>query len=424
MRPESGPVDAGARPAGWRRAGVLGRLDTPGRLMVAVGVVVLLLGALAGVTVVSPRAAEALGQDAAAASASNSASARDIYQGIADTDAAASVLFLATSLAQRDALMGLYVEAVDRAQSALSAAMVRAYDDPARLARLTTIADEVRAYRKVVDDGLTVGLGDDFAKQAVLASAYAREASFYISDVVLPSVMRLGTEDQERLARAQRDGQLWRIAALGLPVLVLLVLGGVQWWLWRRTRRRLNAGLVAAVAAVVVVLGLLVSSWSHYAAAEVGFTALASRMDSEGATQQQLGALLSGRADVSLALGASVDPVKHHQDFLARDLCGSAAGQVNCTALTPVWTARQSGVAGDYDAAVDLVLPGGNVETAFASAREQISDRLDQGERDVDAAVQWLPATPVQHRLLMPALLLVAALAAVAGLWARLSEYS
>jgi hypothetical protein len=29
----------------------------------------------------------------------------------------------------------------------------------------------------------------------------------------------------------------------------------------------------------------------------------------------------------------------------------------------------------------------------------------------------------VQHRLLMPALLLVAALAAVAGLWARLSEY-
>ncbi|WP_203841741.1 hypothetical protein [Winogradskya humida] len=423
MRPETGPVDAGIGPAGSRRAGMLGRLDTPGRLMVAVGVVVLLLGALAGVTVVSPGAAEALGKDAAAATASNSASARDIYGGLADTDVAASALFLAPDRVRRTELTTAYVAAVDRAQRALSAAMVRAYGDPARLAQLTTIADAVRVYRRVVDDGRTAGLGDDFAKQAVLASAYAREASFYMSGVVLPSVMRLGTDDRARLARAQRDGQRWRVAALGLPVVVLLVLGAVQWWLWRRTRRRLNAGLVAAGAAVVVVLGLLVSSWSHYARADVGFTALASRMDSEAVTQEQLGSLLSGRADVYLALGASVDPEKHRLDFLARDLCGTGAGRVNCTALTNVWTARQSGDADDYNAAVDLVLASGAVARAFDSAAQQLTDRQDQGEREVDAAVGWLPATPVQHRLLMPALLLIAAIAAVAGLWARLSEY-
>lgn len=416
-RPEIGPVWDDH--AGTRRR----RLDTPAQLMIVVGLVVALLAATAAVTLASPAAAEALGRDAAADTARNSTSAREIYGGLADTDVAAGAMFLAEDEARRSRQIGVYVAAADRVQRAISAAQVHAYDDPGRLSQLTTVADELRVYRRVVDDGIVVGYGDDFAVQAVLASAYAREASHYMAEVLLPSVRRLAADDQERLAGARRDGLRQLIAAVLLPVLTLLALAAAQWWLWRRTRRRLNAGLLAATGAVVATLGLVLASWSHWPAADDGFAGVAALMQRQAVTQERLGEVLSGRADLYLALGAGVDPSQHQRDFAGRGLCGDAVDEVDCEALDGVWTARQSGDAGAYASAVGKVLASGAVAGEFDEAARSLTDRLAQGERDVDAAVARLPEAPRQHRFLLPGLLAVAAVTAMGGLAARLVEY-
>lgn len=404
-------------------AGTGGRFDTPARLVMWLALSTALTGALTLITLLSPGAATALDRDSAAAAARNSTSARAIYGGLADTDVAAAALFLAPDETRRASLIGAYVTTVDRVQRELSDAQVHAYADPDRLSRLTLIADELRVYRRVVDDGTTAGYGDDFAVQAVLASAYAREASHYMSEVVLPAVSHLSADDRDRLARARLDGRLWLAAAIATPVLVLAVLVAVQFWLWRRTRRRLNAGLLTASASVVAVLGLLIASWSHWPAADTGIGRVEARMDTQAATQERLGSLLSGRSDVYLALGASVDPEEHERDFLSRGLCGTRADQLDCAALAGVWTARQSGDARVYGDAVAKVLSGGSAAMAFDAAARSLTDRLTLGERAVDAAVTALPAAPGQHRGLTSLLALVAALAAVAGLTVRLNEY-
>jgi hypothetical protein len=393
-------------------------LDTAYRLMIAVGLVLLLIGATAVIMLVSPGAAVALDRESAAAATRNSTSARDIYAKLADTDVAAGALFLAEDETRRAELITAYAITADRVQRALSEAQVHAHDDTDRLAQLTTIADELRVYRKVVDDGTVAGYGTDFAVQAVLASAYAREASHYMSAVLLPSVRRLSSDDQDRLTDARRDGRSRLIAGVVLPALSLLVLAAVQWWLWRRTRRRLNVGLLTATASIAVVLGLFLSSWAHWPAADTGFATVAARMDRQDQTQEQLGSLLSGRADVYLALGASVDADEHRRDFTARRLCV----QVSCPALTGVWTARQSGDAKVFASAVEEVTKG-DVAANFDAAARSLTDRLASGESEVDAAVGELPPAASQHRFQTPFFLLLAAVAATGGLSARLREY-
>src|SRR5262245_26734830 len=197
----------------------------------------------------SPDAAQAVDQSSARAAADNSVTASRIYGQLADADVAASAMFRSSNESERQALAATYLSTADTVQRTVGDAVVAAYDDRWRQARLGTVANQLAIYRKVVDDGIEAGRGDNFARQAVLVSAYAREASSYMSSVVLVSVRDLADDERDRLAEARRDAQRWRVAALALPVLILLLLVAVQWWLWRRTRRRLNPGLLAATAA-------------------------------------------------------------------------------------------------------------------------------------------------------------------------------
>jgi hypothetical protein len=419
--------------------------STPARIMLHGAVLAALLVATAVVATGSTDPATALGRRSADLAAATSTSARQIYRTLADADAAASAVFLLSpGDPRRQGLIDRYDERIRAVRGALSASMGSAVDDPDRLARLATIAGRLQVYQQVIDDGLDRRCTDltsaegpaictkiadptvqDAPNRGVLASAYAREASHYMSSQLLRAAEDLWDHDTRRLSEARERARWWLAASLLVPLATLLALGAAQWWLWRRTRRRLNAGLLTATGAVLGVLVLLVASWWHWPDADARFPALERAIRTQSATQQRLGTLLAGRADVYLALGSSVDPDGHRQDFLRRRLCGPPPDAVDCVTLDPVWTARRSYPPGGFAAAVDTVLTDreGTAAASFDALTDRLTDRLNDGDRTVDEAVGALPPAPRQLGRPAAGLTLLAGVAVLLGLRRRLVDY-
>ncbi|MCX4473525.1 hypothetical protein OOK41_25010 [Micromonospora sp. NBC_01655] len=407
-------------PARWRDP----LRTTPARIVVHGLLLAALLVATAVVALRAGGPATTLGERSAATAARTGTSARQIYVGLADADVAASAVFLLPPGADRMAgLKADYQRKIHEVEHALNASMGAAVDDPDRLAKLATIAARLQVYQRIISDALAVAEArGTVASQGVLASAYAREASYYLSTQLLTAAQTLWDYDTRLLREARVDARWWAAASLLMPLLTLAALGAVQWWLWRRTRRRLNAGLLVASAGVAAVLALAVASWSHWPAADSRFPELERAVAEQSATQQRLGTLLAGRADVYLGLGASVDPVGHHEDFDGRKLCDVPDG-VDCATLTDVWTARQSQEPDAFRRAMDAVLDAGPAGRSFDAATATLTARLDEGDKVVAGYVDRLPATPRQFGGLAAWVTLLAGAAVVGGLRQRLAEY-
>ncbi|MCI4065972.1 hypothetical protein MRQ36_26845 [Micromonospora sp. R77] len=422
--------------------------STPVLIVVHGALLAALLLATAVVAAGSADPARTLGRRSADLAAGTSTSARQIYRTLADADAAASAVFLLSpGDRRRRGLIDGYDDRIRQVRAALSASMGAAVDDPDRLARLATIAARLQVYQRIIDDGLgrrcddrtgpegpaiCAKVDDETVATAknrgVLASAYAREASHYMSAELLRTAQDLWNYDTRQLREARATGEWWLLASLLVPLAALAALVAVQWWLWRRTRRRLNAGLLVATVGVAVVLGMLVASWWHWPAADDRFPALERAIETQSGTQQRLGDLLRGRADVYLALGSSVDPAGHRQDFLGRGVCGVPPEAVDCGTLDPVWSARQGYPPGAFGVAVDTVLKDGSGRTgAAARSFDQVTDRLtgelNDGDRAVDAAVARLPRAPRQLGGSAAWVTLLAGVAMLLGLRRRLVDY-
>ncbi|MGC4807512.1 hypothetical protein [Micromonospora sp. DT233] len=397
---------------------------TPARIIGAGLLLAVLLVATAVVALGARMPASTLGEAAAGVAARTGTSARQIYVGLADADAAAGAAFLlppGEELSTR--LRADYRQKINEVEHALNVSMGAAADDPRRLARLATIAARLQRYEGIIADALAVAKPSDaVSNEQVLAAAYAREASHYLSAHLLPAAQALWDYDTRLLREARGEARWWAAASLLMPALTLAALVAVQWWLWQRTRRRLNVGLLVASLGVVAVLAMAVASWSHWPTAAKRFPVLETAIDDQSATQQRLGALLSGRADIYLGLGASVDPAGHRRDFDDRRLCDPPDG-VDCTTLALVWTARQSSQPGAFRLAVNAVLEGGRAGESFDTATDTLTQRLDRGDKWVAAEVTNLETAPRQYGGEAAWVVLLAGVAALLGLRQRLIEY-
>ncbi|MEH1100292.1 hypothetical protein [Micromonospora sp. CPCC 205561] len=453
--PASGPL----RPGGARRLrgteGLRGALrSTPALIVLGGAVLVAALAATGSVAVQSRASATTLGERSAATAVGTSTTAREIYQGLADADVAASAVFLLPPAESRRAsLVTAYDASVHEVERTLTDSMGNAVGDPDRLTRLATIAARLRVYREVVCAALratgplpavapgnrspcpaaqaTGGIRSEHAAaRAVLASAYARQASHYMSTELLTAAQALWNYDTRLLLDARADARPWLAASVLVPLATLAALVAVQVWLRRRTRRRLNAGLLLASVCTGAVLAMLASSWWHWPHAERELPELERAIDAQSATQQRLGSLLAGRADVYLGLGASVDPAGHKADFDGRDLClgpgggGEAKDRIDCTALErTVWPARQSRTPDAFRGAVETVLAEGSAGRAFVAAEEHLLSELTTRNEEVSRMVAELPESRRHLGGGAAWVTLLAAAGVVAGLRRRYLEY-
>lgn len=415
-----GPDRGGSRR--WRTA----LRTTPARIVVHGAVLVLLLVATAVVALRSATPATTLGERSASTAARTSVSAREIYTRLADTDVAASGLFLLADESRLAGLRGTYQNQVREVERSLNTSMGEAVEDPDRLARLAAIASRFQTYQQIVAAAQQVaaGGGGDSVAPRLLASAYARAASHYMADELLVAARNLREYDTRLLREARGDAGWWAAASVGTPLVTLAVLGAVQWWLWRRTRRRLNAGLLVASLSTLAVLGLTVASWSHWPEAEDRFQELGDTIEAQEETQERLRQVLAGRADLYLALGASVEPASHRRDFEDRGLCVAGSEEIGtaCQGLAGVWAARQGDSDDAFTTAVGNVLDG-PVGSSFTRRAETLTAELKERDQVIRAGVAALPAAPGQWGEAAAWLTLLAGAGVVLGLRQRLREY-
>jgi hypothetical protein len=214
---------------------------TPAKLrLLLIGLVSLCLiwGAVAA-WVVSQRASGA--NDVASITETLSLDGQKIYRALSDADATAASAFLSSGL---EPINGPPRYQADIAQAAahLESATAAA-GHSAGAADLATLSAGLPVYTGEMQTARA-----DNRLGLVLGAAYLREASALMRDKLLPAARNISAEANVRLAGA--SGR-----ATGLPLVLVLLVAAVivgfalyraQRWLFRRTHRRLNPGLVVA----------------------------------------------------------------------------------------------------------------------------------------------------------------------------------
>jgi hypothetical protein len=437
----SDPAPAPQRPG---RVGELRELakTTPGVLIVftvALVLVSVLVGLFTAVTVQSR--AQAL-DDLAARSGPLSIAAQDLYRSLSDADATANSAFLSQGLEPAE-VRARYESDIAQAESALATAV--AAREPGDLADptspLAVLSRELSVYTGLVEtarannrQGLPVG------------AAYQREASNLMREELLPAAERLYTDETATL-RADQD------RAAGLPIVevllgavMLVLLFFAQRYLRRRTRRRVNAGLLVATGATVVSLVWVLL-------ATIGVMANVNASQEHGSEQtdvlaQARIAALAARGDETLTLvarGSGKEFEDHYREVVgrmvgndgllgqARDLAtdGAVLDDVDTAiAAQRDWHAvhgqiRQLDDNGDFLGAVNLAIGKGETGAAEKfdavdnSLREAIASTTATFDDEVAQASNALTGTVIGVIVLA----LLAAAGAATGIWQRLKEY-
>jgi hypothetical protein len=298
----------------------------------------LIWGAVAA-WVVSQRASGA--NDVASSSETLSLDGQKIYRALSDADATAATAFLSAGLSG-----GLEpINGPPRYQADIAEAAARLESTTAAAGHSAAAADLVK-----LSAGLPVYTGEVQTARAdnrlglPLGAAYLREASNLMRGTLLPAARNISAEANVQLAGA--SGR-----ATGLPLALILLVAAVivgfalyraQRWLFRRTHRRLNPGLM--VASVVGLVSLL---WLGIALGVARADLLQARTHGStpvAAFAQADIAALQARADESLTLIDAQGDDTFQQDFVGvQNRLGPGPG----TLLTDaVMAARGSPAAG------------------------------------------------------------------------------
>ena len=412
-------------------------------MLIAFTVGLVLVSVLAGLfTALSVQSRSAALDDLAARSGPLSVAAQDLYRSLSDADATANSAFLAGGLEPAD-VRARYESDIAQAETALATAV--AAREPADLAdprsALAVLSRELSVYTGLVEtarannrQGLPVG------------AAYQREASSLMREQLLPAAERLYTDETAGLRDDQDSAAAWPFVEVLLGLLALVLLFFAQRFLRRRTKRRLNTGLVVATIAAVLSLG-----WVLLATFGVLGNVNASR--EHGSTQTDVLAkariaALSARGDETLTLvarGSGADFEKHYQE-VSGELAGQDGLLGDARALSTDTEVRDQVAAatgqqqawdqvhdqiraadddGDYATAVSLALSteadgaAGRFDAVDNSLREAIADTTAAFEQEVSQASNALTGTVIGVILLA----LVMAAGSVAGIWQRLKEY-
>jgi hypothetical protein len=286
---------------------------TPAKLrLLLIGLVCLCLlwGAVAA-WVVSQRASGA--NDVASTSETLSLDGQQIYQALSDADATAATAFLSAGLSGGlEPINGplRYQADIAHAAAHLESATAAAGHSPAA-GDLATLSADLPVYTGEMQTARA-----DNRLGLPLGAAYLQEASRLMRGKLLPAARNISAEANARLAGASDR-------ATGLPLALLLLVAAVivgfalyraQRWLFQRTHRRLDPGLMVASAAGLIsvlwlVIALGVARADLLQARDHGSTPVAALAQADIAAQQ-------ARADESLTLIDAQGDDTFQRDFV------------------------------------------------------------------------------------------------------------
>ena len=360
--------------------------------------------------------------------------AGQLYTTLSVADAAAATAFIAGSepIAVRERYEQAITDAavaVTRASSGLTA--------PPLVELLGRINAELAIYTGLIETARTNNrMGNP------VGSAYLSEASGLMQETILPDAQRLYESTS-----AQVDAETTASAAAPAPVIIVVAatLGfGIftHRWLARRTKRRVNIGLVVgglAIGVMIVWVGtaLAISTAGSRAAKNTAADSLRA-VTNLAITAQQ------ARADETLSLIRRGDEdirkrsfyqrvdMMHEQlaDYLSRRDSVDKSGLTDAGELLDRW--RQADVRindfiarGNYQAATQVALGTGEDDStpAFDKLNQALAAGIEESRKqlraDIISARRVLSGTTVGGALLSVS----AALAVALGLWPRMSEY-
>jgi hypothetical protein len=407
---------------------------TPGRIL-SIGIVLAILGGLcafATSTTINQR------QTALSTVLNHTEplafAAGQLYTTLSVADAAAATAFIAQ--AEPRAVRQRYEQAITDAAVAVTRASSGLTDEP-----LVQLLGRINAELAVYTGLIEIARTNNRAGNPV-GSSYLSEASALMQATILPDAQQL-----YRATSARVDAQT--TASTQIPAPVILVVASTALfgafahrWLARRTKRRINPGLVAGALAILVMVvwvgtALAISTGGSRSAKDSAAESLKTITNMSISAQQ-------ARADETLSLIRRGDEEIRKQSFYQRidamqqqlDEYLSRKDAVDRTDLQGAnellarWRRANDRInsyisVGNYQAATQVALGGGEddstpafdkLERALGKAMEQSRSQLRD---DILNARRGLSGATVGGVVLS----LGAAVAVALGLWPRLSEY-
>jgi hypothetical protein len=350
--------------------------------------------------------------------------AQNLYAALSAADAAAATAFLSGGV-QTSQMREQYQQALARAASALADATAGTTDTQTRTA-MAQISEQLAAYT-----GLVQAARANNRQGYVIGSAYLREASSLMQTSLLPAAEKVYTGNLATVTKDQRAIGSLPILSLALLALALVAIGAGSVLMYCRTNRQFNIGLVVAAAIVMLVFGWVVVA-TQLAAGEIERSRTEGSEKFEQLAQARILAQ-QARTDETLELisrgdiSAGEKTFSDHMDELGKLL--DAAPPAARDAVQTWIASHQKQVEvynnGDYLAAVAQAIGPDPAASAaqFAAVESTLRDGIERTRetmRDrVSAAGAWLAWSPTGTLVLM----VVAASAAIVGLWPRLKEF-
>lgn len=350
--------------------------------------------------------------------------AQNLYAALSAADAAAASAFLSGGI-ETAPTREQYQKALADASSALADTTAGAGDLKTRTA-LAEISAQLSAYTALVEAARA-----NNRQGHVIGSAYLREASSLMQTSLLPGAEKIYTGNLATVEEDQRSVGSLPVAALMLLALALVAIGIASVILYRRTNRQFNIGLVVAAAIVFVVIGWVVIA-TELAASEIEH----SRTEGTARFEQLAKARIlaqQARTVETLELIARGDITAGEKTFHSQlhelgklvEAAPAAARDGLQSWIVSHQKQAEAYKAGDYPAAVAQAIGADPAASAaqFAAVESGLRDGIERTRetlRDrVAAAGAWLAWSPTGTLVLM----VVAASAAVVGLWPRLKEF-
>lgn len=360
--------------------------------------------------------------------------AGQLYTTLSVADAAAATAFIAGSEPQQ--VRQRYEQAITDAAVSVTRASSD-LTDPPLVELLGRINAQLAVYTGLIETARTNNrMGNP------VGSSYLSEASALMQQKILPDAQRLYEATSARV-----DAETTASAKIPAPVIIVVAatLGfGIfaHRWLARRTKRRVNIGLVVgglAIAIMIVWVGsaLTISTAGSRSAKNTAADSLRTVTNLAITAQQAradetLSLIRRGDEDVrKRSYYQRVDQMRQQlSDYLARKDTVDKSGLAQADQLLEKWRQADERIndyiaVGNYQSATEVAL--GTGESDSTAAFDKLNDALSQGiqesrtqlRTDILSARRVLSGTTVGGALLSVG----AAVAVALGLWPRMSEY-
>ncbi|TAM64184.1 protein kinase G-activating protein GlnX [Mycobacterium sp.] len=357
-----------------------------------------------------------------------------LYTTLSVADAAAATAFIAE--AEPPPVRQRYEQAITDAAVAVTRSSSGLTDEP-MVQLLGRINAELAVYTGLIETARTNNRAGN-----PVGSSYLSEASGLMQSTILPDAARLYRATSERV-------DVETTASTQIPAPVILVVAATvvfgafsHRWLARRTRRRINPGLVVGALAILVMVvwvgtALTISTTASRSAKDTAAESLKT-VTNVAITAQQ------ARADETLSLIRRGDEEQRKQSFYQRidsmhrllDQYMSRSDAVDKPDLEGAdqlllrWRQANDRISsyisvGNYRAATQVALGSSEQDStpAFDKLEDELVKAMDQGRvhlrNDVINARSGLSGAQVGGVVLS----LGAAIAVALGLWPRLKEY-